>query len=379
MDPVIALLRDLVAIDSVNPSLVSGARGEADIAVRVADVMRRAGLDVTLQEVLPGRPNVVGVLDGRRSGPTLMLCGHTDTVGVTGMDRPFDPVIVDDRLYGRGAQDMKGGLAAIVDVARRLAADGLDAGRLVVAAIVDEEHASAGADALVREWPADAALVTEPTGLDIGIAHKGFQWVTVHTQGRAAHGSRPAEGRDAILRMGRVLAALESVGRELEGGRTHRLLGAASLHASIITGGTELSTYPASCSLQFERRTLPGEPDDVALREAEHIVSRLRADDGEFEAFAEGTFGRGAYEMAADHPLASMLHQAATSAGIAAREIGLSFWTDAAILGAARIPTLLFGPGGAGLHSAEEYVLIPDVCACRDALVRLARDFAGKA
>jgi acetylornithine deacetylase len=308
----------------------------------------------------------------------LMLCGHTDTVGVAGMDDPFTPRIEGDRLYGRGSQDMKGGIAAIVDAARTLARDGaLDAGRLIVAAVIDEEHGSAGADALVREWHADAAVITEPTGLDIGIAHKGFQWVTVETRGRAAHGSRPAEGRDAIMRMGRVLAALESLGRELERGRTHPLLGAASLHASLVSGGTELSTYPASCVLQFERRTLPGEPDDVALREAERVIAGLRAEDAEFEAAAEGRFGRGAYELPEDRRLASVLRDAATDAGVNPQRIGLSFWTDAAILGAAGIPAVLFGPGGAGLHSTEEYVQIRDVCACRDTLVTLGRQFAG--
>jgi len=376
-DPVITLLRDLVAIDSVNPSLVSGGRGEAEVAAFLADVMRHADLDVTIQQAQPGRPNVIGVLNGRHAGRTLMLCGHTDTVGVAGMDRPFSADIRGNRLYGRGAQDMKGGVAAMVDAARTLVRDGFEAGRVIVAAVIDEEHASAGADALVREWHADAAVITEPTDLNIGIAHKGFQWVSVHTGGRAAHGSRPTEGRDAILRMGRVLAALESAGRDLESARTHPLLGTASLHASVINGGTELSTYPASCSLQFERRTLPGEADDVAVREAEGIVARLLDQDAEFEARVEGTFGRGAYEMPAAHPLVSMLRDAAASAGVTAREIGLSFWTDAAILGAAGIPTVLFGPGGAGLHSTEEYVLIPDVCACRDALVRVARNFAG--
>jgi acetylornithine deacetylase len=379
MDPVIDLLSDLVAIDSVNPSLVSGARGEADVAAFHADALRQAGLTVTIQEALPGRPNVVGVLEGRRPGRSLMFCGHTDTVGVAGMEQPFAPRIRDDRLYGRGSQDMKGGVAAMVDAARTLARNGgLAAGRLIVAAVIDEEHASAGADALVREWHADAAVITEPTALDIGIAHKGFQWVTVQTRGRAAHGSRPAEGRDAIMRMGRVLIALESLGRDLERGRTHPLLGAASLHASIIIGGTELSTYPASCSLDFERRTLPGEPADVALREAEHVIARLREQDEEFEATAEGTFGRGAYELPDDHLLASTLGVAATHAGARAQQIGLSFWTDAAILGAAGIPAVLFGPGGAGLHSTEEYVLIRDVCTCRDALVTLARQFAAQ-
>ena len=378
LDPAIALLRDLVAIDSVNPALVPGARGEADVAAHIAGVMRAAGLDVTIREVVPGRPNVVGVLEGRAAGPALMLCGHTDTVGVTGMERPFVPEIRDSRLYGRGSQDMKGGLAAMIDAARTLARDGgVAAGRLIVAAVIDEEHASLGAEALVTEWHADAAVVTEPTGLDIGIAHKGFQWVTIDTRGRAAHGSRPREGRDAIFRMGRVLSALEALDRQLQRGPEHPLLGTASLHASIIDGGVELSSYPAECTLQFERRTLPAEAGDVAVTEANAIVTRLRADDAEFEAVVQATFGRGGYEIPAADPLPAMLKDAAAQTGTRAREVGMTFWTDAAILGASGTAAVLFGPGGAGLHSREEYVQIDDVCACRNALVALARDFAG--
>ena len=174
MDPSIALLRDLVAIDSVNPSLVPGAAGEGPIAAAIADHLRRIGLDVEIQDVAPGRPNVIGVLEGRARGRSLMLCGHVDTVGVEGMSRPFDPVERDGRLYGRGSQDMKGGVAAMIDSARVLARDGLAAGRLIVAAVIDEEYASIGADALVTRWRADGAVVTEPTDLQIAIGHKGF-------------------------------------------------------------------------------------------------------------------------------------------------------------------------------------------------------------
>src|SRR5688572_21035501 len=196
------LLGDLVAIDSVNPSLVPGAAGELAIARRLAEEMRSLGLEVHVTEVAPGRPNVVGVLQGRAPGRSLMFCGHTDTVGIAGMARPFEPDVRNGRLYGRGSQDMKGGVAAMVGAARHLVeAGGLEAGRLIVAAVVDEEHASLGAEALVSTWRADAAVVTEPTGLDVAVAHKGFQWVAVETRGRAAHGSRPLEGRDAILRM----------------------------------------------------------------------------------------------------------------------------------------------------------------------------------
>jgi acetylornithine deacetylase len=375
-DPAIALLRDLVAIDSVNPTLVPGARGEAEIARRLADELRSLGLVVEITDVAPGRPNVVGVLEGRGSGRSLMFCGHTDTVGVAGMTRPFDPQIRDGKLFGRGSQDMKGGVAAMVGAARAIVeSGGLERGRLVIAAVADEEHSSLGADALVRTWRADAAVVTEPTSLDVAVAHKGFQWIVVETRGRAAHGSRPRDGRDAIMRMGRVLSRLERLEQTLRTGTSHDLLGTASLHASLIEGGQELSSYPARASLQFERRTLPGEPADAALTETLAILNELRAEDPEFEGDAKLVFGRDAYEIAPSSHLPGALLQAATAVGCGAKRVGMTFWTDASILGAAGIPTVLFGPGGAGLHSTEEYVWLDDVCRCRDALAGLARGF----
>jgi acetylornithine deacetylase len=367
------LLSDLVAIDSVNPLLVPGAAGEAAIARRIAAEMEAIGLDVHIADAAPGRPNVVGVLRGRAPGRSLMLCGHTDTVGVSGMSRPFVPEIRGGRLYGRGAQDMKGGVAAMLGAARQIAASGLEAGEMVVAAVVDEEHSSLGAEALVRRWRADAAVVTEPTGLDVAVAHKGFQWMTVETRGRAAHGSRPQEGRDAILRMGRVLSALEHLDRSLAAGPSHPLLGAASLHASVIHGGQELSTYPARAWLEFERRTLPGESTSAALEELDAILNELRASDPEFECDRRAMLSRDAYEIDPASPLPTLLVDAATRVGCPAARTGMTFWTDAAILGAAGIPSVVFGPGGAGLHSTEEYVLLDDVEKCCAALVELAR------
>jgi acetylornithine deacetylase len=303
-----------------------------------------------------------------------MFCGHTDTVGVSGMQQPFTPEIRDGRLYGRGAQDMKGGVAAMMGAVRQIVeTGGLARGRVIVAAVVDEEHASIGAEALVSNWRADAAVVTEPTGLDVAVAHKGFQWVTLETRGRAAHGSRPGDGRDAILRMGRVLARLESLDRRLQQGPSHPLLGAASLHASLVEGGHEWSSYPARAALQYERRTLPGEPSDIALVEAKAILSELQSEDPEFEADARLVFGRGAYEIDATSQLPTLLMDAANTAGCAASIAGMTFWTDAAILAEAGIPSVLFGPGGAGLHSIEEYVNLEDVLRCRDALANLAR------
>jgi acetylornithine deacetylase len=371
MDPAVRLLRELVAIDSVNPSLVPGAAGEGAIAEAIARHLRGIGLEVELQDAAPGRPNVIGVLEGRGRGQSLMLCGHIDTVGVEGMTAPFDPVERDGRLYGRGSQDMKGGVAAMIDAARVIASEGLAAGRLIIAAVVDEEYASIGADALVTRWRADAAVVTEPTDLRIAIGHKGFAWFAIETRGRAAHGSRPRDGRDAIMRMGRVLQALERLDKRLQAATPHPLMGTASLHASLIEGGRELSSYPDRCALKLERRTISGESAAGVRGQFEGILASLRRQDPEFEASLTELFARPSYEIAADHNLPVMLQRVLASD--ASDLIGMSFWTDAAVLGAAGIPSVLFGPGGAGLHSTEEYVHVRDVLRCRDALTALAR------
>jgi acetylornithine deacetylase len=373
-DPAIRLLKDLVAIDSVNPALVPGANGEAAIARTLLAELARIGMTTSVQEVAPGRPNVVGVLDGRRPGRSLMLCGHIDTVGVAGMTRPFDPVEQHGRVYGRGSQDMKSGVAAMIDAVRVIVeSGGLAGGQVIVAAVVDEEHGSIGADALVSRWRADAGVVTEPTELQVAVAHKGFEWVLVETEGRAAHGSRPADGRDAIMRMGRVLNALEGLDRDLQRGRAHPMVGSASLHASLIEGGRELSSYPDRCTLQIERRTIPGEPDGRGASEVAAILDTLRRADPEFAAASRSMFARPPYEIDPGHELPQALMRSAAAVGCASKAIGMSFWTDAAVLGSAGIPSVLFGPTGAGLHGLEEWVEIQSVLTCRDAIVELIR------
>jgi acetylornithine deacetylase len=293
------------------------------------------------------------------------------------MDSPFDPIERDGRIFGRGSGDMKGGVAAMLAAARTLANEGWDNGRLLVAAVVDEEYMSIGAEALVKSWSADAAVITEPTGLKVAIGHKGFSWIEITTEGRAAHGSRPAEGRDAILRMGRVLQQLEELSRKLQARTPHPVLGHASLHASIINGGRELSTYPEKCVLQLERRNVSGEGPEVALSEVEEILSALRHEDDEFVANARLMFDRAPYEMPTGHDLPRRLETVVKSIGRDTCREGMTYWTDAAILGQAGIPTVVFGPGGEGFHAREEFVFVDHVKACRDALVLTARDFCG--
>src|SRR5919112_843156 len=181
------------------------------------------------------------------------------------------------------------------------------AGEGAIAEAMDEEYESIGADALVRRWRADGAVVTEPTDMQIAIGHKGFAWFEVETRGRAAHGSRPKDGRDAIIRMGRVLQRLEALDRRLQSGTPHPLMGTASLHASLIEGGRELSSYPDRCVLKLERRTISGETGTTVVGELRELLARLSADDPEFEASLAPIFSRPSYELAATHELPVML------------------------------------------------------------------------
>ena len=239
----------------VNPSLVPGGAGEGKIAEFVAGWADRAGLEVEVLDEAAGRPSVI-VRSGRTgAGRTLLLCGHLDTVGVSGVVDPLTPRIDGDRLYGRGSYDMKAGLAAALVACRDAVSD--ITGEVVVAAVADEEHSSFGVQQVLRH-AADAAIVTEPTELAVATAHKGFVWTEIHVTGKAAHGSRPHLGVDAILKTGPILVALEDLDRRLRR-RQHMTLGPGNLHASLIAGGLEESTIPDTCVLTVERRTLPGE------------------------------------------------------------------------------------------------------------------------
>jgi acetylornithine deacetylase len=379
-DDVIALLSELVAIDSVNPSLVPGAAGEGAIARFVAHWMSESGLTVELTEVAPGRPNVVGRVLGRSGGRSVMLNAHMDTVGVVGMESAFQPRVEGDRLYGRGAYDMKAGLAAIMLAGRSIARAGGAAGDLVIAAVMDEEYASLGTQAVLQNVRTDAAVVTEPTGLRLCLAHKGFAWLTIETLGRAAHGSKPELGVDAIAHMGRFLVELEALGQRLAAGPGHHLLGTGSFHASLIEGGRELSSYPDRCRLQIERRTIPGETPDEVQQQVVDLIDHLRAHDESFAARCEFDLWREPFEVAADEPVVQILAQASTKiTGKEPKVYGDTPWMDAALLSAAGIPTVVFGPGGEGAHAITEYASILQTEQCAQVLARMAVEFCAGA
>jgi acetylornithine deacetylase len=369
-----ALLSSLVAIDSVNPSLVPGGAGETRIADFIEQWARDGGLQAERFEDTPGRPSVLVRAKGTGGGRALMLCGHIDTVSVEGVADPHSPRIEGDRLYGRGAYDMKAGVAAVLIAAREASRLGLS-GDVLVAAVADEEHASLGVQEVVPQVRADAAVVTEPTELDLVVAHKGFVWCEIDVTGRSAHGSRPHLGVDAIVKMGGVLRELEALDRSLAD-HTHPLLGRASVHASLIEGGAELSSYPAHCKLRLERRTLPGETGEQIDREVESLLERRRAADPDFEASHRTLLVREPFEIEQQAELVTIVTDAAAAIlPDPVRIGGASYWADAAFIAAAGIPTVLFGPGGEGAHAIEEWVSLSDTEAVARALVGLATRF----
>jgi acetylornithine deacetylase len=373
----VALLGQLVAIDSVNPDLVAGAAGEHEIAGFVARWLDDRGLQVAVEDAAPGRPNVIGVVRGRGNGRPLMINAHMDTVGTGAMAEPFLPRVEDGRLYGRGAYDMKGSLAAAMIACAELAKHP-PAGDVILTAVCDEEYASIGTSAVLRNRRADAAIVTEPTGLDVCIAHKGFIWFEVDSAGVAAHGSKPELGVDAIAKMGRVLTGLEALDESLRARPRHLLLGSGSIHASLISGGQELSTYPERCRLSVERRTVPGETTVEAEAQLQEVIDRASRSDPRAAFTLRTTLVRDSFEISPQQEIVQLLStQVAQKTGTAPRLYGDKPWFDAALISAAGIPTVIFGPGGGGAHAALEWSNLDEVSACARILEAVAREFCG--
>lgn len=361
------LLEQLVSFDSVNPTLVPGGAGEAEIGRFVATWLEEHGVAAHYGELAPSRANVVGRIAGTGGGRSLMLNAHMDTVGLGGPDGALTPRIDEDRMYGRGAYDMKGSLAAIMLVAAA-ATDLRLSGDLIVTAVADEEALSIGSERIAETLTADAAIVTEPTGLDVAVAHRGFVWLDLETSGRAAHGSRYDLGIDAIARMGRPLVAIDELDKRLrDEGEVHPLLGGASLHASLIEGGTELSTYPDRCVVKVERRTLPGESLGFVEEQLREVAPN---------ATVTSTFSREPLETPRDAPIVDLLTRKTSEViGHSPELIGVPFWTDAALFSAAGIPTVVFGPSGDGAHADVEWVDLNDVERLVEILLATIREF----
>jgi len=374
MSDVAELGARLVAIESINPDIVAGGSGELGVARFVAEWCERAALETTLTELRPGRANVVAVARGSGAGRSLMLNAHIDTVGVSGMTEPFAPRLEGGRLRGRGSYDMKGSLAACMLATAEAARRGLR-GDVILTAVADEEFASIGTEAIAASMRADAAIVTEPTELQLAVAHRGFVHLEVEVHGRAAHGSRPQLGIDAIAKMGRVLVGIEELDGALRANPTHAHVGSGSVHASLIEGGQEFSSYPARCVLQAERRTIPGETAELAERELREIVARAGEGDPDFSAAVRAPISREPFEVAEEAEIVQLVRRHATAAlGTEPRTVGVSFWADSALLAAAGIPTVLFGPIGEGAHAEVEWVDVASLERCVEIYTAVAAE-----
>ncbi len=359
----IALTEALVAVDSRNPDLVPGAPGERACAEVLASVLSGWGFAVSLTDVTPGRSNVIARIGPVGRSP-LVLNGHLDVVGTEGMTHePFTPITRDGNLYARGATDMKAGIASMCVAAARAAARGALHCEVIIAAVCDEEFASIGTRALLADGlQATGAIITEPTRLSVVPAHKGFAWIDIAVQGRAAHGSRYDVGIDANRHAALLIAALDRFELDTLSTRTHPLLGRASLHAAMISGGTGWSTYADRCDVRIERRTVPGESGAQALEEVRSAIAALQRERPQFAANASLTCAQPPLDLPADAPLVRAVVHAAQGAGLPGAIKGLSCWTDAALFAEAGIPALCFGPGDiARAHSATEWVEVEQI------------------
>jgi len=356
LDDPVELLCALTAINSVNSSLVPGAPGESEIADFISKWFSDRDFEVTRLEERAGRPSIVAVSKGATSDRKIMLNGHIDTVTIASYEgEPLNPIQKDGNVYGRGTFDMKGGLAAMMVAANRAAKSGIN-GQVIVAAVADEEHASFGTEEVLKRFTADVGIVAEPTMLGLTIAHKGFSWFDVVIHGRAAHGSRHDLGIDAISKAGHALVALESYAQELLTRNKIEFLETGSLHASIIRGGEEDSSYPAECTISIERRTVPGETHETVSAEIKAILDGLVATVPDFNYSLIEGLARRPLQVSRDHKIVKSIqnhYQAHKGTDVTLR--GEWYWTDAALMNDAGITSVLFGVDGEGAHAATEW------------------------
>jgi acetylornithine deacetylase len=367
---VVSLLRQLVSMPSVNPSLDVGSSGEKDIATFIADWCQREGLEVYLEEVAPNRPNVVAIARGSGGGKSLMLNAHTDTVGVAGMPEPFSANVENDKLFGRGALDMKAGLAATM-VATVKAKQMKLKGDVILTAVIDEEHSSLGTEAVMQTYKADAAIVTEPSWMNLCLAHRGFAVFEIEVQGKAVHTSQQHLGVNAITQAGKLLAEIAAFDKSLKQKEKHPLLEYGSLQVTLIQGGQELFTSPASCRVSVERRTLPQETRESVEKDMQAMLRGLESSDATFRATCKTLLYREAYEVLENEVIVQLAKKYLPAASIT----GAPYWMDSALIAAKGIPTLVLGPGGGGMHQSEEWVDLSDVGKLTDVLVHVVQDF----
>jgi acetylornithine deacetylase len=375
-----SLLADLVRIDSRNPWLIPGTPGEAEIAAFVVDRLRPLQVELAVDEIAPGRPNVIARWRGTGGAPSLCLNAHIDTVGDASWSaRSMRPAVQGDRMVGLGAADDKGHAAIQLLVLEALVRSGPRLrGDLVIAFTMDEEATSAGTMDLVARHQMDAAIVVEPFGIGRAIVtHQGFGWLDITVHGRAAHGSAPDVGIDAISHAAEVLRRLDRLGATWAT-KPHPLNGATVYHASTINGGTDYATYPASCTIGIEIGTQPGETIANRVGEIEGILDDIRAEKPDFSAEVVVRLDRDPFEATGHEALWLALDDAHRAVlGRPLEPAGENAWMDAALMQAAGIPTLSIGASGGNLHASDEWVSLTDLIAVGEILEGAIRQFCG--
>jgi acetylornithine deacetylase/succinyl-diaminopimelate desuccinylase-like protein len=366
------LLAELIALPSVNPAFLPPRHpqaGEKNVSDFLASVAAQAGLEVEYQKVLPGRSNFIARL--LPSGPirhTILLAPHLDTVVADSTQ--FIPQRKNGRLYGRGACDTKGSVAAMLSAVSELAGgkDRPQFTEIVFAGLIDEEHAQAGSRALADSgFKADLAIIGEPTRLKVITAHKGNLWLDVTTLGRAAHGSTPHLGRNAVHEMARIVDWLETDYATFLRKRTHPLLGAASVNVGKISGGSQPNIVPHHCVIAVDRRTLPGETDDGVC----HELALFLKEKGLAATISSAKLA--AAVPLETNPKLPLVRQFLKSVG-QRKTLGVNYFCDAAVLAAAGTPSVVFGPGDiAQAHTAEEWISLAELEQGKNLLLRFLR------
>lgn len=380
-DPV-SLCQALVQINSAVPGTgaVRGP-GETDIAQYIASWLAHRHIETHWLEPTKGRPSVVGVVRGTGGGKSIMLNGHIDTVTTASYEgEPLSGAIRDGKLYGRGAADMKCGVAAIM-IALAEAKKSPLKGDVIFTGVADEEDLSIGTEQVLQAgWRADAAMVCEPTNEDLIVGHKGFIWFEVNIHGKAAHGSRFDLGVDAVRNAGYFLVELDKYAERLENGTEHPLMGYPSVHASMVKGGEEPASYPAKCSIVVERRTVAGETEEQVYAEMEGLLQGAARQAHTFEYELRTTFSRKPERLARDHPLVSLVSgQLKKVSGKEPTLRAESFWTDCALIDGAGIPVVMYGPYGEGLHAKEEWADVESIRSVASSVIAVTQEFCGSA
>lgn len=374
-DFITTTLIDLVKINSVNPGLEKEGRGEIEIGNYIHSTLQSFGFKSTIEKVTPTRVNVIGKLKGHGIGKSLMLNAHMDTVGIKGMDDPFGAKVKDGKLYGRGAYDMKGSIAAMLGVAKAISENKIKlAGDLLLTFVADEEFESIGAQHLAKKLNVDACIVTEPTNLKICLGHRGFGVYEITTKGRIAHGGLNKIGIDANLKMGMVLNELNKLSQKITTEKKHSLCGEASLHVPTIQGGQSLFIYSGKCTIQVERRTIPGEKEQDVLNSLNNILDELSLQDKDFKAHIKQLIWRNPYEIKEDAVIVKSLLKSVNQFQ-KSEFIGHTWWEDSALFGEVGIETVIIGPTGGGIHQHVEWVELDSVKTLSAILLQTAKDF----